>query len=176
MVAALRRRFGPAADTVYVFSAGLKGPAGAPMQEMAEAELRKRSVEPGRFTSRLLRIEDARHAHLVLTATRRQRDEVARLDPGVLRAKTFTWRELAWLLDGVPPGELAGRSPIEQIAGLPAFVAERRGYLRPPAPEALDVADPMGGSRKDYRLAAAQIDEAIATVISALGPASPPGR
>ncbi|WP_238453491.1 hypothetical protein [Micromonospora sp. ATA51] len=134
---------------------------------MAAAELKRRGISSEGFVSQLLDFKAAERAHIVLTATRRQRDEIIAQVPSTLR-HTFTWRELAWLVDGLRPGELPGRYPVERLANLPRVAQRRRGYLQPRPPDEYDVADPMGGTKQDYRVAAAQIEEAIETILNVL--------
>ncbi|MEV0897401.1 hypothetical protein [Actinoplanes sp. NPDC049802] len=162
------KHFGPVAQSVWITSAGTHGPAGAPMQPLAVAELERRDVDSTNFRSRLLDGVEARHAHLILTATRKHRDQVASAAPAVLRDKTFTWRELAWLLNGLHAAELPGHNLAEKVLYLPGFAWRRRGYLTPPAPHLFDVDDPMGGTKKDYRRAATEIANAIDTIVAAM--------
>jgi protein-tyrosine-phosphatase len=103
MVDGLRRRFGDAAESVLVMSAGIRAMAGQPMQPRAIDELTRRGISSDAFRSTPLDLGVVGHAHLVLTATRSQRDELVASVPGALN-KTFTWRELAWLLRDVRPG------------------------------------------------------------------------
>ncbi|NJC70980.1 hypothetical protein HC031_14835 [Planosporangium thailandense] len=167
MVAGLWRRFGPVADSVYVTSGGMRAVAGMPMQPLAAAELERRGVPADDFVSRPLDLKAAERAHLVLTATREHRDEIVGLMPAALH-RTFTWRELAWLVRGMDPGKLPGRFPIERVANLARVARHRRGYLKPPAGELFDVADPIGGAKQEYRTAATEIEEAIEAILDAL--------
>ncbi|WP_238453501.1 hypothetical protein [Micromonospora sp. ATA51] len=81
----LRRRFGAAADAIYVTSAGTRGPAGSPMQPMAVAELERRGARHDNFVSQLLDLKAVERAHLVLTATRQHRDEIISQVPSAIR-------------------------------------------------------------------------------------------
>ncbi|WP_238453502.1 low molecular weight phosphatase family protein [Micromonospora sp. ATA51] len=127
MEARLRDRFGEMADSIFVTSAGIHGPPGRPMQPMAAAELKRCGISSDRFVSQPLDLKAVERAHLVLTASRRQRDEIIAQSPSALR-HTFTWRELAWLVGGLRPGEVPGRYPVERVANLPRVVRRRRGY------------------------------------------------
>lgn len=167
MVASLWRRFGSAADAIFVASGGTQGPPGRPIQPLAVAELKRRGVSGEEFSSQLVDLGAAGRAHLVLTATREHRDLIVARAPGALR-HTFTWRELAWLVADLPPGALPGRYPVERVASLARVARQRRGYLRPLAPALFDVADPMGGTKQDYRVAAAEIEEALETILDVL--------
>lgn len=167
MWAGLWRRYGPVADSVLVTSAGTQGPAGRPMQPPAIAELKRRGIPSDHFTSQMLDLSAAERAHLVLAATREQRDKIVASAPSTLR-HTFTWRELAWLLRGLQPGEVPGRYLIERVSNLARVARRRRGYLKPLPPELFDVADPMGGTKQDYRRASAEIEKAIETILDVL--------
>ena len=160
-------RFGKLADSIYVTSAGIQGPAGQPIQQLAAAELKRRGISSDGFVSQLLDLKTAERAHLVLTATRRQRDQIIAQSPSTLR-HTFTWRELAWLVNGLRPDGVPGRYPVERLANLPEVARRRRGYLQPRPPAQYDVADPMGGTKQDYRAAATQIEEAIESILNVL--------
>jgi len=167
MEASLWRRFGQLADSIFVTSAGTHGPPGRPMQPHAAAELKRRGVQSDHFVSRLLDLREAERAQLVLTATRQHRDAIVAQAPSTLR-RAFTWRELAWLVSGLKPGEVPGRYPIERLFYLPRVATQRRGYLQPLRPDKFDIADPMGGTKQDYRVAAAQIEEAVETILDVL--------
>ena len=168
MIHEFEKRFGPVARSVVITSAGTRGPAGMPMQPLALAELTRRGIDGTDFRSRLISEYEAGHAHLILTATRDHRDRVAGTAPARLRDKTFTWRELAWLLEGVRGDEIPGRNLAEKVLYLPRFAIRRRGYLTPPPPRLFDVDDPMGRGRKDYRRASAEIAAAIDVITVAL--------
>ena len=128
MAAGLRDRCGSAADRVIVASAGIRGPAGLPMQPRAIEELRRRGVSAAGFVSRVIGPGDPGWAALLLTATRRQRDILIGTDPVGLRARTFTWRELAWLLSDADAGGLPGHGLDERVEAVAAFAGARRGY------------------------------------------------
>ncbi|MEU5787080.1 hypothetical protein ABZ754_05045 [Micromonospora purpureochromogenes] len=160
----LRHRYGRAAESIFVTSGGTQGPPGRPMQPFAIAELEHRGVPADHFVSQLLDLQAVARAHLVLTATRQHRDEIVAQVPQALPF-TFTWRELAWLVTGLTPGEVPGRYAVERLANLPLVAKQRRGYLQPLPPDLFDIADPMGGTRQDYRVAADQIEEAVEAVL-----------
>ncbi|MDH6463130.1 protein-tyrosine phosphatase [Micromonospora sp. A200] len=164
MEAGLRDRYGRAAESIFVTSGGTQGPPDRPMQPFAIAELERRGLPADHFVSQLLDLDAVARAHLVLTATRKHRDEVVAQVPKAL-PYTFTWRELAWLVRGLKPDEVPGRYAVERAANLALVVKQRRGYLQPLPPESFDIADPMGGTRQDYRVAADQIEEAIETIL-----------
>ncbi len=168
MIAGLRTRRGAEAGELTVASAGIRGPAGRPMQQHAAEELRSRGVSPRGFVSRVLTDLDLGRARLVLTATRDQRDALISAAPVVMRTKTFTWRELSWLLAGAGPGDLPDADLSARVTALAEFAQGRRGLRTPPDPSMLDVADPMGGPRRDYKTAAADIDAAVDAILQVM--------
>jgi protein-tyrosine phosphatase len=130
---------------IAVGSAGTRSPGGLPIWPAARQEADRhgwstRDVEA--FRSRALTVDLVREADLVLAATRALRDEVITLAPFALR-RTFTWRELAWLLDGVAPDDVAAQDPASRLRAVPDLARRRRGHLRAPLPEQLDVDDPV---------------------------------
>jgi protein-tyrosine phosphatase len=167
MVDGLRRQFGDVAESVLVMSAGIRATAGEPMQPRAIDELTRRGIASDGFRSTPLDLGVVGHAHLVLTATRSQRDQLLASVPGALN-KTFTWRELAWLLRDVRPGGAPGTYLIHRVVNLAEMAIRRRGYSHVPPPDRFDVADPMGGPKQSYRRAADEIETAIATILSTL--------
>jgi protein-tyrosine phosphatase len=167
MVDGLHRHYGAIADTVVVQSRGLGAVVGARMHPLSVAELERRGIDASGFVARQLDLRELDRADLVLTATRRQRDEVIASRPAKL-GRVFTWRELAWLLDDLGNTIVRGDTLIDRVRILPKAAGLRRGHLRPPSPEEFDVADPIGGTELDFKQAAAEIDDAIETIISVL--------
>jgi len=143
-----------------VASAGTWTPGGEGLWPAAAAELARLGVPTIGFASRRVEPSMVADADLVLTATRAHRDALVAASPAVWR-RTFTWRELAWLLHGVDRSEIPGRSPGERLPGLAAVAVARRGHSIAPAPALLDVADPVGGPADAVARAAALIQEAL---------------
>jgi protein-tyrosine phosphatase len=167
MQARLAQRYGQRAESILISSAGLKARPSAPIIPQAIEQLKRRGIEADGFTATPLDPEGVARAHLVLTATRRQRDVVIAMVPSALR-HTFTWRELAWLLQGLRPGEIPGAHLIHRVANVASVAGDRRGYRRPPPPEEFDIEDPTGGPASGYRRAAADIDSAMTQVVAVL--------
>jgi len=151
-----------------VSSAGLRARAGAPIWPGAAAELERRGVSALGFDSHPVTAALVNGADLVLTATRAHRDEVLRAHPAALR-RVFTWRELAWLLDDLDQESLPAGGALERLRGLPAAAAGRRGLLTAPAPDDLDVADPVGLPDAAMSVAAEQIERALRPILRVLG-------
>lgn len=149
---------------VPVTSAGTRARPGEPIWPGAAVELDRRGVSSFGFASHPVEIPLLRGADLVLTATRAHRDEVVAAFPAVLR-RTFTWRELAWLVSGLRRGDVPGRTAAERLAALAPLAGSRRGLLQPPPPDLFDIADPVGGPDGAVAAAAAEIEQALAPVI-----------
>jgi protein-tyrosine phosphatase len=150
-----------------VTSAGTRARPGEPIWPEAGVVLERMGLSGLGFDSHPVEPALMNGADLVLAATRAHRDELLAAYPSALR-RTFTWRELAWLVEGLDPGQPPGRTPAERLAALPAVAAGRRGLLRAPAPELLDVADPVGGPAGAVEEAARQIELALRPVIALL--------
>jgi protein-tyrosine phosphatase len=150
---------------VPVTSAGTRAREGEPIWPAAALALERRGICALGFDSHPLGPDLLRGADLVLTATRRHRDEVVAGCPGVLR-RAFTWRELAWLVVGLAPGDLPGGTPAERLAALAAVAGARRGMSAPPAPHLLDVADPVEGPDGAVEAAAREIESALLPVVA----------
>src|SRR5689334_15090876 len=149
---------------VPVTSAGTRARPGEAIWPEAAVELERRGISALGFDSHPLEPALVAGADLVLTATRAHRDEVTAAHPAVLR-RTFTWRELAWLVDGLAPERIPGRTPAEKLAALPSVATHRRGELTAPAPHLLDVADPVGLPQGAVEVAAREIEDALRPVI-----------
>ena len=158
----LRRRLdellGDDADSgVRVSSAGVRALVGAPMDESAEAELRRLGGDPGTFAAQQLTAAAATKADLVLTATRALRSRVLEEAPRALK-RTFTVREFATL---VRSGVFDDRR-VESPADLVNRAASWRGSV---IVDEYDIADPIGRSPEFHREVAEILDrdcEAIA--------------
>jgi protein-tyrosine phosphatase len=163
----LCERYGAAADAVLVRSAGTGAAPGQPIHPLAAAQLARLGVGSARFVSRALDLGEVDRAYLVLTATRKHRDELVTAVPRALR-RTFTWRELAWLLTGLDLAEIPGQYPQDRLQYLAQAAQARRGYLQPPPPEEFDVTDPVGRNERVFQLVAAQVSTAVQVICDAL--------
>lgn len=142
-------------DGFVVSSTGTRGMVGRPMTPEAESELVGLGGSADGFVARRLTETQIRDADLVLTATTDVRRTVLEEVPGAMR-RTFTWRELAALVDG---------HEYDAPAALVADAAARRGET---AGLDLDTEDPIGQTAEVYARVTGQIDEAITTVARAL--------
>lgn len=114
-------------------------------------------------------------ADLVLAATRALRDELVAWAPPALAAavqrRTFTWRELAWLLRDVDPSQLAGDDAPTRFRELAAVAAARRGLAAAPSGDELDVADPVERA-VELDVAATAITAAVRVIVDVAVPQS----
>ncbi len=159
----LRLRFEElgAFDSFSVASAGTRALVGRPMTLESLAELGERGGSAEGFVARRLDDQMVRSADLVLTATTAVRRTALEEAPGALR-RTFTWRELAALVDG---------RTAESPAALIADAASRRAEA---AHLELDTEDPIGRSAEVYARVAAEIDEAVTVIARALAACGAP--
>jgi protein-tyrosine phosphatase len=163
----LEQRFGAVGDSVVVMSAGVRVFAPMPMHLLAQAELKRLGIAADGHVSTPLDAGVVSRAHLVLTATRAQRDEIVARVPDALN-RSFTLRELAWLLRGLRPSDVPGRHLAVRVSRLPEVALPRRGVVPPLPAEDYDIADPLGGDTLDYRTAIVEIGDAVTSVLAVL--------
>lgn len=156
-----------AGPALTVGSAGIRARPGLGLWPAAEQEARARGLPVEGFASRSLTPAMLAGADLVLAATRALRDEVIAMHPQALR-RTFTWRELAWLLGGVGPQDLAGADIEERLRALATLAGSQRGRRSPPAPQDLDVEDPVAREPAFLPVAVDQIAAATAVWVHVL--------
>lgn len=152
---------------VPVTSAGTRARLGESIWPAAAVELDRRGVSSYGFSSYPLQPALILGADLVLTATRADRDEIVAVRPAA-SGRTFTWRELAWLVTGLSRADLPGRMPRARLAALAPMASGRRGLLSPPPRHLFDVADPVDGPDGAVAAAAAEIEQALAPMIALL--------
>ena len=85
--------------------------------------------------------------------------------------RVFTWRELAWLIEGLDPADVAATSAragsttlVSTLQGLVVLAGARRGHLPVPKPVDLDVIDPVDRPPRVLVRASGQILAAIETI------------
>ena len=145
-----------------VSSAGIRAWAGAEMDPMSAAELRRRGGDPTAFRARQLSRRHADEADLILAMTAEHRTYVLQEEPRLLR-RTFTLLEFAALVSDVPRVREAQGDP----ARLVRAASEARGAARL---EEYDVQDPFGRSALIHHQVAETIGGAVQTVGRALVP------
>lgn len=132
-----------ATSHIDLMSAGTRAVEGSGMHPATALVLSGFGAEPGDFRAQQLTAALSTRADLVLTMTRRHRQDVLAVEPRGL-ARTFTLREAAALLESVPAEpELRGGSPPDRARSLVAALASARAR-RVGAGEQDDVRDPIG--------------------------------
>jgi len=153
---ALERRLGDRAPRVA--SAGTIARDGARAMPEAVEAAAELGVDISRHSARRLRREHIRDAVLIVGMAAEHRQDVRALVPEA-EARTFTLKELVRLLED---GGHAEATPAARIAA--AARDREAGTVRPDE----DVADPLGLPLDGYRAIAAELDDWIARLVSAL--------
>jgi len=153
---------------VPVTSAGTRARPGEPIWPEAATALERRGISALGFAAHPVEAALVRGADLVLTATRAHRDEVVAAWPVAAR-RTFTWRELAWLLEGLSPHDVPAGTSAQRLAALPGLAARRHGRAQAPPPQWMDIDDPVDGPPGAVEVAADQIEQALRPVVALLG-------
>jgi len=154
MAAALLRRYlDEAGVTATIGSAGLL-PGGASAVAEATAELAARDLDLTGHRSRQLDAAQITTATLVIGMTREHVREVLVLDPNA-RDRAFTLKELVRRGEAVTPP--APEVPVASWLATLAASRTRDDLLGWSATD--DVADPVGGPRRGFRRAAAELDD-----------------
>lgn len=155
---------------VSVTSAGTHARDGLAMHPYAREALRWNGLLGGDFRSRRLRPELITGADLVLTASRAQRAECARLVPAAIR-HSFTLLQFARLAAAMPRADLAGATDLgERLAAVIAAVPRLRALATPQAPADDDLRDPVRGPLTGFRQCADQIRDALARITAVVDP------
>ena len=163
---ALDEHFG--AGAVPVRSAGTLGLVGRPMDERAAGVLRALGGDPDGFVARRLDERMIQSAALVLTATRDHRAQVSRMHPRAMK-RTFTFRELAHILEHLPEEELpTSADPHERIDELARAATANRGRHRPGSMDDLDITDPFRREDAVYAVMRDQVQATYPTVLRGL--------
>ncbi|MCZ2819107.1 hypothetical protein O2V63_02045 [Modestobacter sp. VKM Ac-2977] len=154
-----------AADDVEVASAGLTARVGSAIApEMANAL----AVPVTGFQARQVTSEVVGGADLVLTMTREQRAALVALVPAAVR-RTFTLKEFAALVAlAAGRARVSGASTRQRLSSATAEAPRFRSARVAGAED--DIADPYGGRPADYSRAAGEIEQAVAALVSAVGP------
>jgi len=143
-------------------SAGTQAQPGLPMHPLAAREVTDRGMEVGDWSSTSLIPAMIEEADLVLTAGHEHRSAAVRLVPAALHY-SFTLLQFADLL-ATPSGPGHTQRPITGPLLLER-VARGRTLLQPVPPQAQALEDPMGRSRRRFRLCAAKIDQALDVIL-----------
>jgi low molecular weight protein-tyrosine phosphatase len=163
----LATRLGDEAARIVVESAGTWGHEGSPMEPHAAETVLTYRGDPRGFSARELLHRHVVAADVVLTAAREHREHVLALEPAAIR-RVFTLKEFTRLAgavdaDRLPTGDIVARA--RALVG-EAAVLRRRVRARWPADD--DVADPYGAPMYVYRACAAEIANAVDTLLAML--------
>ena len=164
----LRHHLERAGVAATVSSAGL-WEGGAPATDHGVATMAERGLDLSGHTSRRLTDEMLRQADLVIAMTRLHAREAAVLHPDTLR-KTFTLKELARL--AAVAGERRADEPFDVWIGRVGEHRTPSALLGVGHDDELDVADPVGGSRRDYEVTADLLDRLLTEVVDLAFPVS----
>lgn len=152
---------------IEVSSAGTQALVGRDMDPESRARLSRAGADTHGFAARELTSGLLATADVVLAAAREHRAAAARLHPAALR-RVVTLRDLADLLEGVPPGSFGlpapGRSWAQHVL---EFATARRGVV-PARQTDVDITDPIGRGPAVFDQMAAEVDAALVPVVAAL--------
>jgi len=163
----LRERLGTEGDLFEVQSAGVQGLSGEPMDDDSAAALRELGGDAEGFLARKVDADQIRRADLILTANRKHRATIVRLDASAAQ-RTFTMREFARLAENVDLATLPDVDACTRLQAVVEEVAATRGTIRPDERADFDVEDPYGGPSSLHRRIPAQIDAATTTTTDLL--------
>lgn len=153
----------PASAEVRVRSAGFAAPVGAPMGRRVQLIARALGADGSTHAATRLTDELLVDADLVLTASRRQRDEVLSRVPAALR-RTFTIREAGRIAGALDDARRPGS--VRDMADVVGLLADRRGVVADPDVD--DILDPQGLDDAAYRQMAQEEIAALATLAHVL--------
>jgi protein-tyrosine phosphatase len=160
------------ADCYRASSAGTLARSGRPMHPETARILGQWAADPASFAARRVIPAIVRDSDLVLTATRRERDDVLAILPAAL-GRTFTLNEFARLAESLPPvpDGTSAHDPAALGRRTVADVLARRG--RPSLDVTLpdDIADPVADATAcpaAFDACAGHIARTVRLVISAL--------
>jgi protein-tyrosine phosphatase len=163
--ALFRSRSGELGVSVSVRSAGSWAQRGNPATSNAIVAAREMGLEIEGHRARPLRAHLVRESDLVLGLAREHRDEVLELVPDAA-PKTFTLKELAALLEALPPAPV--HADRDAAAARIAETHRLRGGSRGPVVRDPDVRDPIGSALFAYRDVAWDIETAVGAMLIGL--------
>lgn len=145
-----------------VSSAGTHAVDGSPVQPEVLRLAAQRGIDMEGFAARSLEHSMIQEADLVLVMDRGHRRDVVLKEPKALRT-TFTLREFARILPGVPPER--GAAPAGRWHSLSALAPR---YRNTPIGSAADddVVDPFSRPMRVYEQMDAQVTSAIVTIVN----------
>jgi protein-tyrosine phosphatase len=153
---------------VEVCSAGTHAHAGAPVSAPMIPLIEAAGGSVAGFEARQLTESMVQAAGLVIALTRGHRSAVVALHPRAVH-RTFTLRELAWLIGTADLAALPAGTLAERLAALVPLVHAARGPVHGP-PRIDDVVDPYGRRDRVYREAFDQLAPAVDVIVAAARP------
>ncbi len=156
-----------------IASAGTRAVVGSDMAPESRELLHARQGPQEPFAARQLGRPMIERAHLVITMTRAQRTEVARVDPRSM-AKTHVLLDLVRLIPRVAGPERDGSGhPIpwaRWIESVASELAKARSTVPPLPEERSAVVDPIGRGRAAFEAMARQLEAVIPPLVELLTP------
>lgn len=152
---------------ISVESAGLGAVVAAPIHPPSAKRLRAQGISPDGFAARQLTMEMLLSADLIVGAAQEHVDALV-ATAGVARHKSFTYRELAYLLRGVSDHDITDgpASPRAQRVALAA--ARQRGRVPMLKRTDADIADPYLQPEAVYDAMITQVNEGLPDLVAAL--------
>ena len=150
-------------DSLEISSAGLQAPPGRTVHPEVRRQLARAGVDVDEFSVSQLTVDDLTSADLVLTATRRHRDEAGRIAPAH-RRKMFTllqFRRLLAATDAPTPTDGGA------VSGLVKLASGQRGLVSSPG-AADDISDPTGRRSSAFATTFALVEPALVDLIDRL--------
>lgn len=152
---------------IEVVSAGTGALVGHDMDPGTRLCLEAAGADVANFTAQMLTADLVSGADLVVAAAREHRAAAARVHPAAL-GRAFTLRDLADLLDGIGPDELADAAGVGTwVRQVGAASSGRRGRV-PARQKGVDVTDPIGGPPSVFAQMAAEVDDSLVPIVRAL--------
>jgi protein-tyrosine phosphatase len=151
---------------VRIESAGTGAVVGSGIEDETREQLRRLGADVTDFRARQVTPQLLEGADLVLTMTRVQRGEVARLRPASMR-RCFALGDFADLCRGSNSWRpiVPAQPWLDQVV---AEAAAARGTVAPRDPGDVDVVDPYGRSARTHEEAFARIEEHLDAVLITL--------
>ncbi len=160
----LEQRWGQAAASWRIESAGVMARNNRPIESTAFTVLGERGLDASDFATRRLTAEMAADADLILAATREHRGQIAQLNPSVL-GRLFTVNQFAYLLSKAEP--VPSTDPVAAGAELIRAAVLGRSQL-PGRTVEDDIADPIGQPIEFFRGCADGLQASIDAIVAPL--------
>ncbi|GAA2743621.1 hypothetical protein GCM10009868_18110 [Terrabacter aerolatus] len=152
---------------IPIGSAGTGALVGSDIEADTCQRLRRLGADVTGFAARAVTPRLVDEAEMVLTLTRAQRGDVARLHPAAMR-RIFALGDFADLCRA----SQTWRPIVPSRPWLPQVVAEAaatRGTIAPGDPDEVDVVDPYRGSERTHDEAYDRIEDFLSVIVAALG-------